>query len=134
MVQSRDINNIYFIGKVRFDILLDYTATADLGLLFIQSINISKRYALPNKIFEYMSVGLPYLSNDLPESVKIINECNCGIIIDDTYPINIAIEINKLSYKRDDIKKLGENGRKCYELKYNWESEINKLLQEINDI
>jgi glycosyltransferase involved in cell wall biosynthesis len=81
-----------------------------------------------------MSVGLPYLSNDLPESVKIINECNCGIIIDDTYPINIAIEINKLSYKRDDIKKLGENGRKCYELKYNWESEINKLLQEINDI
>ena len=125
-------DNIYFLGKIAFEKLLDYTSHAHLGLLLIQSINESKKLTLPNKIFEYMTASIPVLSNNLPEATSIINECNCGFIIDDSDPKDIANTINNLSRRKEDLKILGENGRKAYEQKYNWENEIEKLLQIIN--
>ncbi len=45
-------NRIHFIGPINHTELLDYTASADLGVALIENISISYYYALPNKLFE----------------------------------------------------------------------------------
>jgi glycosyltransferase involved in cell wall biosynthesis len=125
---SNNIDKIHFLGKLPFDKLLDYTASADLGLLFIQPINKSKRLSLPNKAFEYMAAGIPFITNSLPEASRIVKEKDCGIVLDKDSPKDIAAAINSLIDNRKQITFLGENGRKAYLEHYNWENEVKKLV------
>jgi len=52
---------VIFCGKVDYDLLHEYTCSADAGLCFIQPVSISYQYALPNKLFEYIMAGIPVL-------------------------------------------------------------------------
>lgn len=119
--------NVHFTGSIPFDELLNYTASADLGLLLIQPINRSKELTLPNKIFEYMAAGLPIVSNHLPEASQIIKDCECGYIIDDSSPEKIAESIEDIALT-NALEVMGNNGQRCVREKYNWKQEVSRLL------
>lgn len=123
-------NHIHFVGKVPFEELYEYTTSVDIGLTIIEPYNLSKKYALPNKVFEYMVAEIPFVTNNMPEASKIAKEENCGFIIDDSSPEKIASAINAI-FKRTDLKEMGKRGRKAVEEKYNWEKEVEKLLEFI---
>ncbi|MCO5259298.1 MAG: glycosyltransferase [Crocinitomicaceae bacterium] len=120
-------NRIHFLGKIPFDMLYEYISSADVGLSIIEPYNLSKKYALPNKIFEYMVASKPFITNNLPESSKIANECNCGFVIDDSTPQKIASAINEIT-NRIDLEEIGKRGREVIEEKYNWDVEIKKII------
>ena len=82
----------------------------------------------PNKMFEYMSAGLPILCSDFPLWEEIVIQNNCGITINPLSPISIAHAIDQLL--SDDIfcRTLGENGRIAVLKKYNWLTEEKKLV------
>jgi glycosyltransferase involved in cell wall biosynthesis len=85
-------------------------------------------YALPNKMFEYMSAGIPVIASYFPLWKEIIEKNECGICVD---PLNIKEIANTIKYllSSDNIaKKFGENARKLIETKYNWEIEEKKLI------
>lgn len=62
-----------------------HTAGADIGLCFIEPICLSYEYALPNKLFEYLSCGLQVIASDLPE-IRLHSEglANVHFVTDDT--------------------------------------------------
>ncbi|MEM0325393.1 MAG: glycosyltransferase family 4 protein [Candidatus Aenigmatarchaeota archaeon] len=85
--------------------------------------------ALPNKLFEYMSAGLPVIASDFPLWKEIIETNNCGICVN---PFNIKEISNAINYIVNnplEAKKMGDNGRKVVLEKYNWETEKFKLLE-----
>lgn len=84
--------------------------------------------AQPNKMFEYMSAGLPVIASSFPLWREIIEGSNCGICVDPLKPTEIADAINWLSDNPDLARRMGENGRKAVESKYNWGVEEGKLL------
>jgi len=54
---ARDLgigDRVLFLGRIRQDELLHYTAEADVGLALIENICENNFYALPNKLFEYI--------------------------------------------------------------------------------
>ena len=59
---------------------LNFTASADVGISFIEDISLSDRYCLPNKLFEYMFCGLPIICSNLPEMRKLVEEHSIGIV------------------------------------------------------
>lgn len=61
---------VKFIGAVSPAQLKLITPKADLGFSLEEDLGISYRYALPNKIFDYMHAGVPVLGTDLPEIKK----------------------------------------------------------------
>ena len=67
------VENLGLQSKVRFidpvppEKLLSVTASADLGLTFLEDCCLNHRYALPNKLFEYLAAGVPVIASDLPE-------------------------------------------------------------------
>ena len=90
--------------------------------------------AQPNKLFEYMSCGLPIVGSNFPLWKEII-ECNdCGICVDPSDKWEIQSAIKKILSDPNQISKFSLNGRKAIETKYNWEIEGEKLINLYNTI
>ncbi|HBQ25238.1 MAG TPA: glycosyl transferase [Syntrophomonas sp.] len=85
--------------------------------------------ALPVKMFEYMSAGIPVIASHFPLWKEIIEGNNCGICVDPLNVNEIANAINWIIDNPEQAKQMGENGRKAVEEKYNWEQEGIKLLR-----
>lgn len=76
-------NTIYFHPAVKPDVLLNYTSSADFGILFYEDTCLNHRYCSPNKIFEYLMAGLPVLASNLFEMKRLITEENVGIVAEE---------------------------------------------------
>lgn len=83
--------------------------------------------AQPNKIFEYMSAGLPVIGSDFPLWKDIIMGNNCGFCVDPMDPGSIASAIDYCLTHPDEAGRMGENGMKAVREKYAWETEEKKL-------
>lgn len=71
--------NIHFHPPVKLADLTRYTASADVGVFFIErKTSLSYRFCMPNKFFEYMYAGIPILISDFPEMNSIISTHNTG--------------------------------------------------------
>ncbi len=84
--------------------------------------------AQPNKMFEYMSAGVPVIASNFPLWKEIIEGNACGICVDPENPADIALAINKIIEDPISARKMGERGRAAVLDKYNWPAEIPKLL------
>ena len=85
--------------------------------------------ALPVKMFEYMSAGIPVIASNFPLWREIIGGNNCGICVDPMKPKEIAEAIDYVINHPKQAEKMGNNGRIAVEQKYNWENEVEKLLK-----
>lgn len=85
--------------------------------------------AQPNKMFEYMSAGIPVIASHFPLWQTIIVENDCGLCVDPLDPQKIAKAIDYLFENKARANRLGENGRLAVLNRYNWDIEKEKLLQ-----
>lgn len=84
--------------------------------------------AQPNKMFEYMSAGLPVIASDFPLWREIVEGNACGLCVDPLDPAAIAAAIDRLVEDPDLARGMGENGRRAVHERYNWAIEEKKLL------
>jgi glycosyltransferase involved in cell wall biosynthesis len=84
--------------------------------------------AQPNKMFEYMSSGVPVIASNFPLWREIIEGNDCGLCVDPLDPKAIAGAIDQLVKNPDFARRMGENGRQAVLNKYNWSIEERKLL------
>lgn len=84
--------------------------------------------AQPNKMFEYMSAGLPVIASDFSLWSEIVEGNACGICVDPLDPAAIAQAIDDLIADRTTAQYMGENGRRAVTNRYNWQAEEKKLL------
>lgn len=90
--------------------------------------------AQPNKMFEYMSAGIPVIASNFPLWREIIEGNNCGICVDPLNPQEISEAIQYLINHPQAAAEMGKNGREAVETKYNWEQEAQKLLSLYQEI
>ena len=63
-------NRIKFIDTVSLEKLPGYTSGADFGINLLEDINLSKKLASPNKLFEYLHAGIPVICSNSVENKK----------------------------------------------------------------
>ncbi|QUY52822.1 glycosyltransferase family 4 protein [Psychrobacter pacificensis] len=90
--------------------------------------------AQPNKMFEYMSAGIPVIGSNYPLWVNIIEGNDCGICVDPENPTAIAQAIDKLVSNKDLAEAMGKNGIKAVNEKYNWAIEEKKLFKLYDEL
>jgi glycosyltransferase involved in cell wall biosynthesis len=119
-------SRIRFIPTVPWNALIRYIKMADVGLSLDKDTSLNYRFSLPNKLFDYISAGIPVIAGNLPEPARIITELRCGVIIDkiDTDTIKRAIE--DLKSNPDKLSKLTENAKSASSV-LNWENEAKKV-------
>lgn len=84
--------------------------------------------SLPVKMFEYMSAGLPVIASNFDLWRGIIESDGCGLCVDPLDPQAIAAAIDRLIGDQDLARRMGANGRRAVEQRYNWGIEEGRLL------
>lgn len=82
----------------------------------------------PNKMFEYMSAGIPVIGSHFPLWREIIEGNDCGICVDPANPAEIARAIDHLYKDQVAARAMGRRGRDAVLSRYNWEGEGDKLV------
>jgi glycosyltransferase involved in cell wall biosynthesis len=75
-----------------------------------------------------MSAGIPVIASDFPLWRHIIEEAKCGLLVDPLNPEKIAKAMEWILDHPEEAQKMGENGLKAIETKYNWNNECRKLI------
>ncbi len=118
----------FFPGCVPVEELIDYTASADIGLCIIENVGFSYYNSLPNKLFEYMMAGIPTVASDFPEIGKIVKGEGTGLVVDPDDPDAIAKAVTRLLSDRGLYDELSANALSASK-RHNWEEESKKLAQ-----
>lgn len=125
--------NVIYKGLVQRNELSEILAQSKAGIVTFLPIP-NHIDAQPNKMFEYMSSGVPVISSDFPLWREIILGNNCGMCVDPTSPKAIAEAIQYIIDNSENAKEMGINGLKSVTEKYNWENERKKLFEVYNKI
>ena len=134
LVRKLKLNDkVYFIGKIPYKSLINYTKIADIGIVLCQNISKSYEFSLPNRIFDFIQSGIPILSSDLPEKRNIFEEAEIGILTNNYDAYSLAKNINNLLFDKYLILRIKEN-MKILSKKYCWEIEEKKLIEIFNSI
>jgi glycosyltransferase involved in cell wall biosynthesis len=84
--------------------------------------------AQPNKLFEYMSAGIPVIASDFPLWRELIARENCGLLVNPLDSTALADAIEYILTHPDGAEAMGHNGREAVRNSYNWAIEEQKLL------
>lgn len=84
--------------------------------------------AMPIKMFEYMSAGIPVIASDFPVWREIIEANECGICVNPLDPKAIARAIDYFVENPSIAERMGSNGKRAVLEKYNWGNEFTKLI------
>lgn len=94
------------------------------------SSNVYNNFAIPIKLYEYMSYGLPIVSTNLTEVTKIIKRYNIGLISENDSE-KLASTIMNLYNNQELIKIFATNSKK-FLLKENlWLHRVKKIEEDI---
>lgn len=123
-------SNIHFHPAVPPQELPRYTSSADVGLSVIENTSLSYYYCVPNKVFEYLTCGVPMIVSDFPEMAALVDAHNCGWKV----PVSQS-EINRIVARitKSEIESKREATLES-RLRFGWEDEEPALLSVYHSI
>jgi len=120
--------NVKFVAWVPYEEKERLSSQASMGVITYLPYS-NNTSCLPNKLFDYMLVGLPVIASDFPLYRQIVEPNRCGILVDPSKPDQIARAMQYLIEHPQEAREMGERGRKAVLEEYNWEKESERLLQ-----
>ena len=106
-------SNIHFQPAVPRDMIISYSACADIGIFIAEKVSLCDAMALPNKFFEWAHAGLPILvSKNLEYQASILKDRGFGWsaeIENITTVIENICNTEISSYKKNAINYASEN-------------------------
>ncbi len=121
---------VILAGSVRNIDLLNYTASADIGVALIENISKSYYYALPNKLFEYIYAGIPVIASPLPQMKKIIDKYEIGLTVNPEISNEIKDAINSLINNEKKYQQIKVNTIEASKI-LNWENEFENVYEKL---
>ena len=94
--------------------------SADLTLVPHEA-NDQTNATVPHKLFQYMARGKPVLVSSCPPLAKHIRAADSGFVFTAGDERDCARAITEAVKRRDDLQRLGENGRRYVTEQMNWE-------------
>jgi glycosyltransferase involved in cell wall biosynthesis len=128
-------HRVHLCKQVPYERVFEHIRGADVGLMLYQPDIKNHVYASPMKMWDYMLAGLPFIGpNFAVEVAPIVEELNCGLLIDTSSPTEIAKALDWICENPAKAVEMGQRGRKGVIEKYNWESEAEKLISIYNQL
>lgn len=121
---------VLFIPPQSYDKMMQYTMNCDVGVSLDKNNNVNYQFSLPNKIFDYSKAEIPFISTNLVEIKKIVEEFQTGVLIkslsskDILEGLDRAIELKKSPFFSKKVLKMNTT--------LNWEKEVEILKATYN--
>lgn len=108
--------------------MTEILSSASVGLVLFHPVpNHITSY--PNKLFEYMGAGLPFVASNFPYWKQFVDDIGSGVRIDPLDPTAIADAIEYLLDNPDVAHQMGEAGWHAVRDRFSWETEAEKLIK-----
>ena len=125
-------DRVEFVGWVNLDDLAGpkgLTAKAMVGLSLEEELGLNYRYALPNKLFDYVQARVPVLVAGLPEMRRVVDNYGVGEVFEDheRTPEALAERIRNMCDSEERMEAYRQACRKAA-LELCWEKERSVLL------
>lgn len=123
--ELRLTNRVFFLEAVQPNDLLNYTSSADVGLLTLEAINLNNVYAMPNKLFEYLAAGIAIITPDFPDMSEVVKKGVGQTFKHDNWDDLVRVIKDVADPKK--IARYKARSAKLFEDEYNWEAQREKL-------
>lgn len=124
---------VIFKDRMPYDEMMQFTHCSDLGVTLDKPTNLNYKFSLPNKIFDYISAGIPILSSDLPELRKVIDTYEVGVICPTHHIQDIASCIQNFLKDKEKLDICRSNTAKA-RTELSWNNEVAHLKAVMKDI
>jgi glycosyltransferase involved in cell wall biosynthesis len=122
-------DRVKILPPVPYAELLDWSASADIGLIIYQPDNSPNvQMCLPNKLFEYLMAGLPVLASPLDAVVDIIRTYEVGQVASSLVPKDIGEAINEMLRDPIAYTHMRSNALEAAKCDLCWEKERQNLI------
>ncbi|HAQ20952.1 MAG TPA: glycosyl transferase group 1 [Prolixibacteraceae bacterium] len=119
-------SKVKFVGRLPLLQLRQLTLQADLGISLEEDLGLNYRFALPNKLFDYIQAGVPVLVSNLPEMKRIVEHYQIGSIADTHQRKELAAIMKTALFDQEKIKVWKQNLQKAAK-ELCWENEESVL-------
>ena len=121
-------NRLWNCGFLDRIALRDLLSQSMAGLVLFHPLGNHVR-SQPNKLFEYMSAGLPVIASDFPLWRSIVDGAGCGLLVNPLDPQSISQAMRWMLAHPNEAAEMGRRGKAAVLEKYNWEAEFPNLLR-----
>jgi glycosyltransferase involved in cell wall biosynthesis len=90
--------------------------------------------AQPNKLFEYMSAGVPVIASDFPLWREVVEGEGCGLLVDPFNAVEVAEAVAHILGHPEEAEAMGRRGRAAVEQRFNWAREEATLVRLYRDV
>jgi len=124
---------VYTVGRFPVEAMASFFNAADILLVSLKDDPIFN-LTVPAKVQAYMSSGKPIMAMLNGEGSENIKEAECGFAVPAGDSEKLAQAIQTASQKhKEELKKMGMNGKKFYEKHYRMEECISNLERIISE-
>ncbi|MCI1785950.1 MAG: glycosyltransferase family 4 protein [Bacteroidales bacterium] len=109
--KNEGLDNCLFFDPEPKLLLSKIVSSADIGMMVLANVPAFYYGTSPNKFFDYISAGLPVLNNYPGWLADMINENDCGVVVEPNNPEAFADGLIKLADDSELRKKYGRNSR-----------------------
>jgi len=125
-------DGIEFKGWVEYQEALAWLSRCDVGLVPHHATE-SWQTTIPNKLFDYMSLGKPVIVSSARPTARIVTEEQCGLVFQDRDPASLADAIVRMGDPAFRAA-CGRRGREAIVRRYNWEADEHRLFGAIQQV
>lgn len=125
--------NVDYRGVVNRDEVRRIFEQSQAGLLFFHP-EPNHVEAQPNKMFEYMSAGLPVLASNFPVWRNLLEDNGAGLCADPLDPKDIAAVVTRILDDPESARAMGSRGLAAVMTHFQWRFEQQKLLDLYSDL
>lgn len=131
VIELNLVDRVEFRGRVPYEKLHDLTSKAWMGISLEEDLGLSYRYALPNKLFDYIKAQIAVLVSDLPEMANIVERYDIGIVAYTRNPKELANMVANFFENKDKREKVIDNLMVANN-QLIWENEQTKFIELYN--
>jgi len=127
-MRNNSEKHVFWVGWVDHRTVYDYCRMSKVGII-PHLVTGHTNTTIPNKIFDYMGLGLPVIASNAAPMKRILEEEGCGLIFRSGDSNDFAcklLELYQLGYD------LGHKGKVAVRERYNWGLDEARLLNVIN--
>lgn len=123
-------SEVRFLGYVDRETAMAEVENADIGVL-PHHVNEQWNTSIPNKLFDYMAVGLPVVSSNPEPFERITRETGAGEVFQAGDASSLADAIRRVA-GFGDRERYGAAGRRAILERYNWEHDAAILMRGLD--
>jgi glycosyltransferase involved in cell wall biosynthesis len=131
--QARGLPNVTFYDPVPKTEIGDFLRAADIGLLHSRRFDAFTG-ARPNKLFEYMSAGLPIVSTVPGEAWRLVSEAEAGVAAEWEDPAALAAALRSLVHDPERRQAMGRSGHAYVRRAHDRESHVARLATVLDSV